>query len=194
MFDPWKRKWQPTPASLPWEFHGPRSLEGYSPLSHKEANTAERLILLLSLSPRRSHWGELDRGYMASVCIISYNCIWIYSCFKISLIKEKTHYFSWSLENVWPSSCYSDLIAQKQDICLVLLGRLSGFPICKQDAEALHSCTLIPLGFAWRMFLMPSLGCDTYNLTLHVYGLILGDLCHSLSWDHLLRILKMHIS
>ena len=38
---------------------------------------------------------------------------------------------------------------------------------------------------------MPSLGCNTYNLTLYVYDLILGDLCHSLSWDHHLRILKM---
>ena len=63
---------------------------------------------------------------------------------------------------------YSDLTAQKQDICLVLLGRLSGDAICKQDAGALHSCTLIPLGFACRMLLMPSLGCDTYNLTLYV--------------------------
>ena len=28
---PWKRAWQPTPVFLPEEFHGQRSLEGYSP-------------------------------------------------------------------------------------------------------------------------------------------------------------------
>ena len=27
---PWRRKWQPTPVSLPGEFHGQRSLVGYS--------------------------------------------------------------------------------------------------------------------------------------------------------------------
>ena len=29
--DPWRRKWQPTPVSLPGESHGWRSLVGYSP-------------------------------------------------------------------------------------------------------------------------------------------------------------------
>ena len=28
---PWRRAWQPTPAFLPGEFHGQRSLVGYSP-------------------------------------------------------------------------------------------------------------------------------------------------------------------
>ena len=36
---PWRRKWQPTPAFLPGESHGQRSLAGYSPLGHKELDT-----------------------------------------------------------------------------------------------------------------------------------------------------------
>ena len=28
---PWRRKWQPTPLYLPGNFHGQRSLAGYSP-------------------------------------------------------------------------------------------------------------------------------------------------------------------
>ena len=28
---PWRRAWQPTPVFLPGEFHGQRSLVGYSP-------------------------------------------------------------------------------------------------------------------------------------------------------------------
>ena len=31
---PWRRKWQPTPLFLPGEFHGQRSLVGYSPWGH----------------------------------------------------------------------------------------------------------------------------------------------------------------
>ena len=38
---PWKRKWQPTPVSLPGESHGQRSLVGYSPWGHKESDTTE---------------------------------------------------------------------------------------------------------------------------------------------------------
>ena len=32
---PWRRKWQPTPVFLPGEFHGQRSLAGYSPWGRK---------------------------------------------------------------------------------------------------------------------------------------------------------------
>ena len=39
---PWKREWLPTPVFLPGEFHGQRSLVGYSPGGHKESNTPER--------------------------------------------------------------------------------------------------------------------------------------------------------
>ena len=37
----WRRAWQPTPVFLPGESHGQRSLAGYSPLGHKESDTAE---------------------------------------------------------------------------------------------------------------------------------------------------------
>ena len=47
---PWRRAWQPTPVFLPGEFHGQRSLVGYSSWGHKESDTPEwlsttRLIL-----------------------------------------------------------------------------------------------------------------------------------------------------
>ena len=32
---PWRREWQPTPVFLPGEFHGQRSLEGYSQWGHR---------------------------------------------------------------------------------------------------------------------------------------------------------------
>ena len=40
---PWRRKWLPTPLFLPGEFHGQRSLAGYSPWDHKELDTTEQL-------------------------------------------------------------------------------------------------------------------------------------------------------
>ena len=38
---PWSRKWQPTPAFLPGEPHGQRSLVGYSLWGHKESDRTE---------------------------------------------------------------------------------------------------------------------------------------------------------
>ena len=40
---PWRREWIHTLVFLPGEFHGQRSLEGYSPWSRKESDMAERL-------------------------------------------------------------------------------------------------------------------------------------------------------
>ena len=37
---PWRREGQPTPAFVPWEFHGQRSLVGHSSWCHKEMDTA----------------------------------------------------------------------------------------------------------------------------------------------------------
>ena len=44
---PWRRKWQPTPVFLPGEFHGQRSLAGYSPWGHRDLDTTERLSFSL---------------------------------------------------------------------------------------------------------------------------------------------------
>ena len=48
-FDPWVRKmlcrreWQPTPVFLPAEFHGQRSLVGYSSWGYKESDATEHM-------------------------------------------------------------------------------------------------------------------------------------------------------
>ena len=41
-----RRKCQPTPVFLPREFHGQRSLAGYSPWGHKESDMTDQLTLL----------------------------------------------------------------------------------------------------------------------------------------------------
>ena len=40
---PWRREWLPTPVFLPGEYHGQRSLVGYSPRGRKESDITERL-------------------------------------------------------------------------------------------------------------------------------------------------------
>ena len=53
-FSPWvgkiprRRAWQPILVLLPREFHGQRSLAGYSPCGHKESDRTEWLTLSLS--------------------------------------------------------------------------------------------------------------------------------------------------
>ena len=39
--DPWGRKWQTTPVFLSGEFHGQKSLAGYSPWGRKESDLTE---------------------------------------------------------------------------------------------------------------------------------------------------------
>ena len=47
---PWRKEWQPTPAFLPGEVHGQRSLAGYSPWCCKESDMTEELTHYLVLS------------------------------------------------------------------------------------------------------------------------------------------------
>jgi len=44
---PWRREWLPTPVFLPGEFHGQRSLVGYSPRGFKKLDTAEQLSFFI---------------------------------------------------------------------------------------------------------------------------------------------------
>ena len=44
---PWRREWIPTRVFLPGEFHGQRSLAGYSPWGRKESDMTERLTLFM---------------------------------------------------------------------------------------------------------------------------------------------------
>ena len=43
---PWRREWLPSPVFFPAEFHGQRSLVGYSPRGCKVSDTTKQLTLL----------------------------------------------------------------------------------------------------------------------------------------------------
>ena len=53
---PWRRKWQHTPLFMPGEFHGQRSLAGYSPWGCKELDTTEYTYTQNSVRNGLSWW------------------------------------------------------------------------------------------------------------------------------------------
>ena len=53
---PWRRKWPPTPAFLPGEFHGQRRLAGYSPWGHKESGRTEHMHSMEGVQTRGNLW------------------------------------------------------------------------------------------------------------------------------------------
>ena len=79
----WRRKWQPTPVFLPGEFHGHRSLVGYSKWGRKELDMTERLTHTHTLWKQDSP-AEISPGcscpYFASVSSVSRSS-WLPSLF-----------------------------------------------------------------------------------------------------------------
>ena len=67
---PWRREQLPTPVCVPGEFHGQRSLVGYSPWSCKELDTTERLWLSLCDQDQGSLcdqvWGSVNEEFGGS--------------------------------------------------------------------------------------------------------------------------------
>ena len=67
---PWRKEQLATPVFLSREFHGQRSLTGYSPWGHKESDTTEWLSLYsnFSLFPSKK---QASFNFMAAVTISS---------------------------------------------------------------------------------------------------------------------------
>ena len=56
---PWRREWLPTPVFLPWEFHGQRSLVGYSPwVTTHTLDTTEQLTVTFAQAEMRNMFLE----------------------------------------------------------------------------------------------------------------------------------------
>ena len=73
---PWRRKWQPAPLFLPGESCGQRSLVGYSPQSHKESDTIERLnkaarVFSKSAEPLCLFFGDCEQEGTVSLTLHS---------------------------------------------------------------------------------------------------------------------------
>ena len=83
----WRGKWRHTPVSLPGNFHGQRSLEGYSPWGHKEWHTTMSVIVmttsyLLSSFFNKGLFGKIVLGWIheCSVLFDSFVTLWTIAC------------------------------------------------------------------------------------------------------------------
>ena len=63
-------KWQPTPVFLPGEFHGQRSLVGYSPWDRTELDTTERLHFTSS-GQEGSQMGSVQDSQLCGLCVLA---------------------------------------------------------------------------------------------------------------------------
>ena len=93
---PWRRKWQPTPVSLPRKSHGQKSLVGCSPWGRKESGTTEWLTLTYF-------------KYLCSFCGL------FFFFFAFSL-KNSTHFQSYQVSTFSPHPLY--LFPKIFNICL----------------------------------------------------------------------------
>ena len=91
---PCRREWQPTAVFLPGEFHGQKSLAGYSPWGRRESDTTERLTLslsagsslLLGLFSSCREWGPLSVAVHRLLIAVA------------SLVVEHGHWGMWASE------------------------------------------------------------------------------------------------
>ena len=89
---PWRRKCQPTPIFLPGEFHGQRSLAGYSPWGYKESDMTEWLPLSLFFKPL-SLW-LFGTAVRANMCNHNENTV---PNFKNTIINYCLTIFNWPM-------------------------------------------------------------------------------------------------
>ena len=62
----WRKEWQPALVFLPGEFHGQRSLAGYTPWGYKESDTTEQLMFFTFQSIYKVN--HRAGGYSANRC------------------------------------------------------------------------------------------------------------------------------
>ena len=69
---PWRREWLPTPLLLLGEFHGQRSLTGYSPWSCKESDIIIIFFIIIKLVSGNCHLCLL---FLLQICPLSFGLI-----------------------------------------------------------------------------------------------------------------------
>ena len=83
---PWRRKWLPIPAYpfLPGEFHGQRSLAGYSPCGPKESDETNTFTFSFFTMDLRQIWEEtFFLCYCAFLCLPSIHISWWFLLYQL---------------------------------------------------------------------------------------------------------------
>ena len=133
---PWRRKWQPTPVSLPGKSHGQRSLVGCSPWGCKESGTTEWLTLTQHLQRVKAHFYGLRILRLNSFYCLYSSAIVIYFFINQNIYKVTipwvacyiVHYFCSSdflilWRNIglisWDIDLKTDLITKYATVCVI---------------------------------------------------------------------------
>ena len=119
--DPWRRKWQPTPVFLSREFHGQRSLAGYSPWDHKQLVTTERIEIQI-IKPVKYQL-MTGSGYNAAINTFELYFICIYINIQINSCIYLISIFHVDILNLWKSVnkfvlLYMYIVKQSRRFCL----------------------------------------------------------------------------
>ena len=126
---PCRREWQATPVFSPGEFHGQRSLAGYSPWGHKESDTTEWLSL--------SNFLSIDMlGFRSNILFVfSLSLCVLYLCF--SLMPS-----FWLFENFFYYSILIYPLAFLQYTFVLYLGVTLGIIIYVSNLSFTSSCKI----------------------------------------------------
>ena len=133
---PWRRKWQPTPVFLPGEFHGQRSLVGYSPRVRKELDMTEQLhfpllycksCLLWGISENTFHfpWNLLKGWHrrkpvgLLQWCLLVTWSQWIGGCPWVLTFQKET--LSRSAQDSWVMASRLSIDQEKSIYCSYLI-------------------------------------------------------------------------
>ena len=118
--DPLGREWQPTPVFLPGEFHGQRSLVGYSPWDHKESDMTKWLTLLLLTCLFQFNF----QTQLATLRGSRKTFFLVYEAFNaimwFSLWKERTSDTSDNMAEPWTHHAKWNKLEIKDKYCIIL--------------------------------------------------------------------------
>ena len=78
----WRMEWQSTPVFLPGEFHGQRSLAGYSPQDRKKSDVTEQL----AQKKKTSYLGSRDSFCRIHKMLLEENKSYLKTCNLIVII------------------------------------------------------------------------------------------------------------
>ena len=73
---PWRREWLHTPVFLPGEFHGQKSLQGYSPWGRKELDLTE-LLTLFFFFPHTQWASDVNLSFSILATLLGSHCTWL---------------------------------------------------------------------------------------------------------------------
>ena len=77
---PWRSAWQSTPLFFPGEFHGQRSMVGFSPWGHEELDTSEQHTHIYTFIYNVPHDRESSGTHIHKYTVLFFVCVCVCVC------------------------------------------------------------------------------------------------------------------